>query len=373
MKTLLRTDFSLRGYRQYQKSIQKLGVGDSLNLKIVEKENGFKDVFAFSGDEIIGELFKEESDEFIPFLRYPEIFKIQATVKKVLLKEEDQNAIIVDAYVYADDNFDYGKFQNSYSDEGFFTNKTQSASVEDPETKKKSFKEESLDASLHKTPTPAPNPKKQNGCMKALVIGVAVVLVLYFMGKACTPDGSAESVENLSIEADSSALALGPTASTTVDSAKIKDLKSLFTEKKDEFTQTVWVQPKARPQYRNQNAVYAYFEKSDNSVNNFRMVVQYAGEEWLFVRSVKFNVDGKTYDYYATKWDRDNDTSVWEWSDEQVSKTDLPLLTAIANGKVVKYRLVGDKYHEDKTLSEKYKTSIKNTLNYYSAQGGKFY
>lgn len=51
-----------------------------------------------------------------------------------------------------------------------------------------------------------------------------------------------------------------------------------------------------------------------------------------------FNCDGNNYTYTPEKVDRDNDTRIWEWFDEQVSAEDEPLIKAIANAKTVKMK-----------------------------------
>lgn len=158
---------------------------------------------------------------------------------------------------------------------------------------------------------------------------------------------------------------------TKIDSLEIKRLKPLFTEKKDDFEKSSWVQPKARPIYSNQNGAYCYFSKTDSGAENLRFKMQYAAEDWLFVENVRFNIDGEIIDYYTGKWETDHDSKIWEWSDEQVDVVSYITLKKIANAKTVKYRLNGSQYYKDKTLSQSAIKSIKNTLAYYEALGGK--
>ena len=124
MKKLSSFDCSLKNYFLYQDNINLLSVGDYLDLEILEKGNGFKDVFALLDGKIIGELFREESDSLIRFVRFPEKFTIHVVVKKLLTKEDDVKSVIIDVEVMAEDNFDEVDFIKNYSDEGFFTKKT---------------------------------------------------------------------------------------------------------------------------------------------------------------------------------------------------------------------------------------------------------
>lgn len=158
-----------------------------------------------------------------------------------------------------------------------------------------------------------------------------------------------------------------------VDSSKIKELKPLFIVKKDDFDEHGWIKPKSKPTYINTNGFYCYFAKNnDGTVENFRFVGQYAADEWLFVKSLKFNIDAKTYDYFPDEVKSDHDSTIWEWFDEQVTPSNLDILEKIASAKNVKVRFIGSEYYDDKTMSQTNIKSIKNTLEYYKALGGKF-
>ena len=158
-----------------------------------------------------------------------------------------------------------------------------------------------------------------------------------------------------------------------VDPVKVGKLKSLFVENKDEFEGYTWVQPKSRPIYRNQNGFYCYFQKSkDNEVSNLRFVGQYEGEDWLFINHVKFNIDGVVWDYTPNEINQDNDTRIWEWFDDDVNSSNTSLIKAISNAKVVKVRFIGRQYHDERKMSKNNIQSIRNTLDYYKALGGKY-
>ena len=158
-----------------------------------------------------------------------------------------------------------------------------------------------------------------------------------------------------------------------VDSVKAGKLKPLFVENKDEFEGYTWVQPKSRPIYRNQNGFYCYFQKSkDNKVSNLRFVGQYEDEDWLFINHVKFNIDGVVWDYTPNKVNQDNDSRIWEWFDDDVNSSNALLIEAISNAKVVNVRFIGRQYHDERKMSKNNIQSIRNTLEYYKALGGKY-
>lgn len=186
-------------------------------------------------------------------------------------------------------------------------------------------------------------------------------------------------------EITKSILSLGTTSSESnisqtkskIDSAKIKELKSFFREKKDEFSPDgqTWVKPKSSPAYTNQNGIYCYFQTENNIPNNFRFRVQYYSDEWLFFQKIQFSIDGKAYEYIPlnTENDSGNGGYIWEWFDEGVSSSeDKKLLNALANAKSAKMKFIGRQYYDVKNISKEQINSIKRTIEYYKALGGTF-
>ena len=158
----------------------------------------------------------------------------------------------------------------------------------------------------------------------------------------------------------------------TIDSSKIKELKSLFKHKKDEFSesQTEWITPIASAKYRNENGIYCYFSK-----NNLRFVFQYHSDDWLFINKCQFLIDDKPFTYIPDQMKRDNDeTGITEWFDDNVNENSetKKLINALANAKTAKVRLNGDSYYHVTNITSKQIKSIKNTLEYYKALGYSF-
>lgn len=173
---------------------------------------------------------------------------------------------------------------------------------------------------------------------------------------------------------------LDPSISQTkskLDSAKIKELKPFFREKKDEFSPDgkIWIKPKSSPIYTNQNGIYCYFQTENNIPNNFRFCVQYYSDEWLFFKKIQFSIDGKAYEFIPvyTETDSGNGGYIWEWFDEGISsKNDKELLIALANAKTAKMKFIGRQYYEVKNISKEQINGIKRTIEYYKALGGNF-
>lgn len=149
--------------------------------------------------------------------------------------------------------------------------------------------------------------------------------------------------------------------------AKLSNLSKNFNEKKDEFSEYSWVKHKNSPKYRNQNGVYLCFQKSANgNPTNLRFVIQYEGGDWLFIRSIIFNIDGENITFIPNDMQRDNNSRIWEWSDEPAEPS-IDLISKIANAKSVKLKLNGRQYYDTRTMSPTAIKAFKETLEYYNA------
>lgn len=158
-----------------------------------------------------------------------------------------------------------------------------------------------------------------------------------------------------------------------IDSAKIKELKSFFNYKTDEFTNETWVSPKSAPKYRNRNAVYCCFISKNNNAENFRIQFQYTNEDWLFIEKCQFLIDGKTFEYTPKEVKRDNgEGGIWEWFDEGINYGNIDLIEALASAKKAKVKIIGSQYHDVKTISSKDLDNINKSLSLYKAMGGRF-
>lgn len=153
---------------------------------------------------------------------------------------------------------------------------------------------------------------------------------------------------------------------------KLERLAKNFKQTKDEFSDKTWIFPKDKPKYRNRNATYCYFMKQNNKVQNFRFVFQYVANDWLFIKDLIFNIDGKIYEYRRLDFNTDcGGEQILEWCDLQLSDTEL--IRAFEKAKSIKIKMNGEKYYNTRTLKSTTITSIQNTIKYYKALGGRFY
>lgn len=190
-----------------------------------------------------------------------------------------------------------------------------------------------------------------------------------------TTEAYVEEVDSTSIIAEQKRIEAEKVAEAERNQQKKEELERLaknFKQQKDEFSNKTWIYPMDRPKYRNRNATYCYFMKQNNAVRNFRFVFQYVNSDWLFIKDLIFNIDGKVFEYRRLDFNTDcGGEQIWEWCDLQLSDTDL--IRALENAKSIKIKMNGDKYYDTRTLKSATIISIQNTIKYYKALGGKFY
>lgn len=137
--------------------------------------------------------------------------------------------------------------------------------------------------------------------------------------------------------------------------------------KRDEFTKSTYLYDRSSPQYVNRNGVSCYVETDLFDNPRLHLSLQYYSDDWLFIQSAKFSVDGETIDYTPDdEFKRDSgDGKIWEWSDNVVSEYEVPLLAKVALSKTAKVKFIGKQYHDIKTVTPKQKLAIKNMLIIY--------
>ena len=164
--------------------------------------------------------------------------------------------------------------------------------------------------------------------------------------------------------------------STAYPSEKTPEFKSALAQMrivKDDFNGITWYHDKSTPNYRNANAFELYFGTKKGSNTTLRFVIQYYGEDWLFIEKFLFNVDGYTYEIDPSYGDieSDNDSKVWEWFDTKPNKGEVDLIKRIIKSKKAVMRIEGSKYYKDVTISSSQKKALGRILIVYAGLGGK--
>ena len=142
---------------------------------------------------------------------------------------------------------------------------------------------------------------------------------------------------------------------------------------KDDFKGIAWYHDKSSPKYRNSNGFELYFGTQKGSNTTLRLVIQYYGEDWLFIDKYLFNVDGYTYEIDPGYGDveSDNDSKVWEWFDTKPNQDEVGLIKRIIKSKKAVMRIEGSQYYKDVTITSTQKKALSRVLIVYAGLGGK--
>jgi len=144
-----------------------------------------------------------------------------------------------------------------------------------------------------------------------------------------------------------------------------------MTKNTDKIEGIDWYRDKSSPAYNNQNGFFLYMGKSGTVAPWLRLRIQYYAEDWLFIESFIIVADGQRFERTGTKFERDNDSKIWEWYDENLSASDLQMIKAVIDSKEAVIRFNGRQYRKDKTITSDQKTALQNVLYAYKALGGK--
>jgi len=213
----------------------------------------------------------------------------------------------------------------------------------------------------------------KKGCLKAL----GIIFLLAILGALVEPPKQdAEKDSDTLVETQETEEQISAEEKVKQDSfnmTKIKELAQYFTEKKDEFSDTKWVEPKTRPKYTNENGYCMYFSVENGVATNPRFLIQYEADDWLFIQYMIFNIDGENITFTPSEMETDcgNGGRIWEWCDESAINIE-SLIKKIAHAKSVKIKFVGKQYNDVKTMSSKQILYFKYSYEYYKAMGGEF-
>ena len=167
-------------------------------------------------------------------------------------------------------------------------------------------------------------------------------------------------------------LSIIPTSYSAEKSPGYKAALGQMKIEKDSFKGISWYQDKSSPKYRNSNGFYLYFGTKGASPF-LRFVIQYYGEDWLFIEKYLFNIDGDTYEIdpgYGVV-ERDSDSKVWEWLEKAPDNGEVELLRKIIKSKKAVMRIEGRQYYKDVTISTTQKKALGRVLTVYAGLGGK--
>ncbi|TFD92758.1 hypothetical protein E2605_18105 [Dysgonomonas capnocytophagoides] len=211
--------------------------------------------------------------------------------------------------------------------------------------------------------------KKKGGCLKAVLIGIGVLFVLFLISKFSSNDkedikpqvdSRHETIEDDKAKSDS--ISKARLAYIDIELGK---MKPLFNYRYDEFEKTTWIEHKSIPKYVNTKGFYTYIGMKDNSVWE-RLVIRYHGEDWLFIQKIMIKADESIFEITPQKVERDNDSQVWEYIDITPDKTEIAMISNVIASKTTKIRFEGKQHYFDWVLSSKEINALKDTQIYFN-------
>ncbi len=142
---------------------------------------------------------------------------------------------------------------------------------------------------------------------------------------------------------------------------------SILRKNEDKVEGVVWYRHPNAPKYLNsRSTTYLYIgERVSGGRPWLRMKVQYTSSDWLFVKEVFAWHDGIKESFVTGRFDRDNNSTIWEWMDIAPDERQIEVLRSIGNAKEAILRFEGDQYRRDVTLSSGDKTAIREVLTAY--------
>lgn len=150
--------------------------------------------------------------------------------------------------------------------------------------------------------------------------------------------------------------------------ASVRQATSGLNRDYDKIAKVTWFRHPNSPKYLNSRTTsYLYIGVLDSGGASLRLKTTYVAEDWLFIKSVDAFIDGETYPLTSGRFDRDNNTKIWEWKDEFPTRSQLGTLRRMAEGREVILRFNGLHYKKDKVFSQGDKRALRAMLKAYEA------
>ncbi|WP_338813444.1 hypothetical protein V9L05_18840 [Bernardetia sp. Wsw4-3y2] len=136
---------------------------------------------------------------------------------------------------------------------------------------------------------------------------------------------------------------------------------------KDDMKDLSFYESKLTPKYIDVNNLYCYIVEHKTGEPTLRLKIQYAADDWLFVKSYLIKIDEQKFNFIPNEVKRDNSGGkIWEWSDDLIKEDKIEIIKAISEAKSVKIRYIGSDYYHDRNLSSKEIKAVKEILTVYN-------
>jgi hypothetical protein len=160
-------------------------------------------------------------------------------------------------------------------------------------------------------------------------------------------------------------------------SPEFKAALAQTTTMKDDFTDTTYYKDKSSGKWKNEarkNAFFIYVGTKKGQSPIAVLFLQHYGGDYLFIKKVLFNVDGKTFQLTPSSgelWSETGQVNAFETFDRTMTSTEISLVQWIINSKKTVIRIQGTKNYKDVTITSTQKKSLTRMLTLYKGFGGK--
>jgi len=204
-----------------------------------------------------------------------------------------------------------------------------------------------------------------SGCFAFVII----FLVVSFMIGYIVNNLSKKDINESSVYSNESIVEQKEKPSEEFIKTALKKMKSKY----DDIKKITWYYDKSTPESNNTNNIHLYIGKEEGKKPFMRFVIRYSSSDWLFIENYNIKADSAVFTISTSFGDVERDNSygsIWEWYDIIVDNKILLIVNSIIDSKNVKIRYNGQKYYNEKTISQKEKLALKNVIDAYVALGG---
>lgn len=153
--------------------------------------------------------------------------------------------------------------------------------------------------------------------------------------------------------------------SKIIDSAELKKMKALIKIEKNEFNDDRYYLSKNHPKFRNSNYLGFYAGGNERKPTALHFLMQYRGDDWLFVENIAIKIDGKNYKFVPNSEETHVGSGfVAEWTDDTININN-EIVQAWKTAKGIKYRLNGKQFYKDFNLTEQQIKGSQNIIKYF--------
>ncbi|MCB9473458.1 MAG: hypothetical protein H6678_06585 [Candidatus Delongbacteria bacterium] len=160
--------------------------------------------------------------------------------------------------------------------------------------------------------------------------------------------------------------------SGTPDRADVVDRRAALAPMQmrvDSVEHVSWYRDRSSPGYTNVSGFFLYIGQREDSDPWLRLRIQVNEGEWSFIESFIIEVDGKTWHYRSTEFDRDTGRSEWEWFDRNADRKDLEMARAVMNSSTAVIRYKGRQFQKDREITAEQKQALRHVFAAYDALG----